>query len=78
MTRAQCLGIMAAQLMSAIKQDGGMSGDDMIANFVKAADELLREAERVSPEPRNAMDRSLQAWYDRDRTSQTVHVPEKP
>lgn len=70
MRRADILGIMAAQLWEAcaiVTSERGirrLSTDERTRTVVGMADALLREAERVSPEPRDGMAMALQWEYD--------------
>lgn len=51
MTRAQTLGLMAAHIWVRYGSDADGDPDGAIGDAVEVADALLREAERVSPEP---------------------------
>lgn len=63
MRRADVLGLMASQMMGGRRCDKGEEVA-FFKSYIHAADALLREAERVSPEPRDGMAAALQAVND--------------
>ena len=74
MTRAQTLGLMAAHIWVRYERDADGDPDGAIGDAVEVADALLREAERVCPEPPFDLSGKPGEWriltYDPGHTSE--------